>query len=373
MTWLKLSALQATRSPLFSMMLLRQTRALTISVGGGNNSIAMHGLGYGSDNTVNITGGNGSNWVYLGSLNTGAAITDGISVALGTGYNTLALGTWAADLSGAGPVAASLSGFSALELTNSLGSFDTVTVTNFGVKNNINQVIFDSSFGYDSLVTGLNNNAEIDLLWADNWGSQLIAPIGSSLGPNIETASILLDSQSLTHSFHEFGTVVLHELFLPTSVGIVNLASTAREGVDDFSNATNHLQLDDEGITTINLWSKGMPDNDVTGPEEGPASGMTNGVGIQFHDGSNPSPASGGALQDGDVYLNLDGSSLGHDLFGNGGLHSFDATNATNGGHGDFLAGIEANFDAAGVTTAVDFYANQTTYDDSRSGMPAAM
>ena len=78
---------------------------------------------------------------------------------------------------------------------------------------------------------------------------------------------------------------------------------------------TNHLSLDDEGITTINLWSKGMPDNEVT-TEEGPASGMTNGVGIQFHDGSNQVPANGGALQDGDVYLNLDGSALGHDFFG---------------------------------------------------------
>jgi hypothetical protein len=261
------------------------------------------------------------------------------------GYNTLALNPFAAGLSSAGPVAANLVGFSALEIT---GRMDTnVNVVNFGASNTINQVILDHGYDNGVILSGLGNHAELDFLWGNSNGNTLHAPVGTSTAPNAATASILLDSQATGFTTHHYGQVDLNDTAIPTAVGIVTVTSTAAAGVADNGGATNKMALEDAGITTLNINSVGGGDPD--------AATINGHNGLQFQAGSEE-PGSG-AIQDGDIYLDLSGSTLAQ-LLGNGGLTAINAPT--------FLAGIKV--DVSGTGHAVTVVAPQTTFDNITFG-----
>ncbi len=259
--------------------------AATITAGNGNNDITIHGLGGGSDNTVSVTAGNGNNWVYLGNLDTGASPNDGVTVSVGTGYNTLALTSYAASYADvlSSPVAASISGFSALEITGPM--YSSVDLYDFGIHNNFQQVILDGGYTGTETLTGLNSGGEIDLLWGQSFGA-LAAPIGDTLGNPFGTISLLLDSQATFSDDHHFGAINLNPIGI-TPVAIVNLTSTAAAGIngDDYANVQNHLALSDQGIHTLNIVGLGAGDPDIS------AVSMVRDA--TFHSG---------AISDGDVY-----------------------------------------------------------------------
>ncbi len=308
-----------------------------INTGGGNDVITVTGTG---SSTVNVQAGAGNDWVGVDSVTLPSTIT----LNGGTGYNTVALPGNATALDVVALVGASITNFQALELTSVMNQ--AVDVLDLGLSNNINQVILDaghSSGGFHiQTLSGLTNNAEIDLLWGQSAGNVLAVPIGNSIPNPADTVNILLDSQYTGGSSHHFGAVDVDPL-LAGDIHTVNIQSTAAAGQADYTLptiATNNLSLIDDGIVTLNIVGLGVG---------GPTASMVSGPTLQH----------GTAVSDGDVYLNLDGSSTvlgGH----------FEPTTVN---ANTFYAGIEdtdtgALSHALGTDVAITFNAENTTYDN---------
>jgi hypothetical protein len=340
-----------------------------IVVGNGDNCIAVHGIGYGSDNFVEIITGSGDNSIYLGSLDTSADYYGyDIYVQAGgydggaTGFNTLQLNAYAAGQAwGPDDVLANfgtyLAGFSALEITDKM--YTSVNLYDFGAGNAINTVTLDGGHGNVTLA-GLGNNATLNLLWGDSFSTLSVPISGSIFNPN-DTFNLLLDSQYSPGGGgtldHHYGTIDLTPFFGGGIVENVNITSTSGEGIypsdptDDYANVINHVSLIDPGIEVMTInGALGGGDGDVAVP--GQACNY-NGV----------------PTEDGDVYLNLNGSFIPF-------LHTVNADS--------FYAGIErtdlfATFSlqsntvghlegGLGGTSTVElpfqFFASNTTMDD---------
>jgi hypothetical protein len=343
------------------------TSDLTITTGDGNNTVEVYGV---AGNTVDVTTGAGNDGIFVDSLTLPATIT----LNGGGGYNTLGLdGNQTALQPGAqynaitktvstpALAAASISHFQALEIfgpmVNGIDVLD-LGANGSNLVNNINQVVLTAGYNDtgapfgDLLLTGLNNNAELDLLWGHSQNQTLYVPLGNAGANPVDFFNLMLDSQfgdggnTITH---HYGMINLEDAAGGGTVTTVNMESTSYEGIyppdaptEDYNNVYNEIGLDDHGLSTVNLWSLGGGDQDAA------AVSMVGGNPFAF----------GGAQQDGDAFLILDTSDLG-------GMTSFNATNATNGGHGDFLAGLDADFR---TDTALTVNANQTTEDNISFG-----
>jgi hypothetical protein len=359
---------------------------VTINVGGGNNLISVDlsndedssivinagsasttghdSIGVkGSDNagnTVDIHTGGGNDWIDLDSLVLGSNIT----VAGGPGFNTLALSGDVTALENVALVSAHITGIQALEFTSNLKH--DVDVLDLGSGNNVSEVTLDKGYtgtfvlfvGNVREISGLTSGSTLNLLQGEQGaGDTLFIPLGNSLANPADVFNIYLNAQDATGNGglgnENFGEVVLFDsLFgipIPAGSGTVetvNISSTAFEGIvvpsdpDDYTQLWNHLELDDQGIKTLNINgvtpSFGDPDNNPIDPS----------TGLPFHDGT-VSPS--GIQADGDVSLWLDGSNLAglatvnantffasiHDLDGQmgsigSGTITFNAINTTN-------------------------------------------
>ena len=315
--------------------------SLTLTAGDGNNTIGVFGV---DGNTVSITTGAGNDWIAVDST----ALGSGLTVDGGGGYNTLAIGDTTA-LETATLAAASISNVQALELTSMMThNIDVLDLGAGGsnLVNDINQVILDDGylgFGIFDTITlsGLTNNAEIDLLWGQSGGSTLLVPIGNASPNPVDVVNILADSQAYSASSgvtHHYGDVNVDPL-LSGSVHTVNVVSTDYSPSYAYSDV-NNLAITDSGIVTLNILGAGT----------GTAYSM---VQDQAFHGDGSIAGSGAVYESGDVYLNLNGSdNLGGSL-------TPTTVNANT-----FYAGIEDTDGALGSTGhSITFNAINTTDD----------
>jgi len=228
------------------------TSAVKVTTGAGADYVLAFG-GFNGTNNITVDTGAGNDFVFMKNQDLG--LHTGVSLNGGDGTDTLALTALAAH---GGLNGATVTGFEALEITNTLGTLANggVVVSDF---TGGNHVILDAGFTTGADLVGVNSGVELDLFGASA-GQTLFVEV---TGANIHTNDVVnVDLHNGTGASQNFGNLEL------SSVETVSITS---EGVGTANNTVTISNIfGAQAITTLNI------DGDNALTLSGAAGGLNN-------------------------------------------------------------------------------------------------
>ena len=241
--------------------------SVQIATGTGNDLISVILGTAGQGNTANVSAGAGNDRVQFDVADINAGIVaDGGSQ---TTEDTIALvsASAGADLTHL----AGLSGFEALEVTDTL--VNDVNLDAFEPGNNINHVILDGGFSGTNTISGVEQNAQFDVL-AQSSGELTLLVDNAFSNPN-DTVNIKLSADS--SGVNQFGIIDVNPTVLLTAVEFVNINSVSHA----LGTTENDLVLEAPGIHTLGITGDttlNLNGSDLFGITKVDATGFTGGI-----------------------------------------------------------------------------------------------